>query len=440
MKNLCINRLFAAWLGLVISVLFMGCCPTSVNTGGLKDSQDYLQAPEKDMQWWRDAKFGLFVHWGPVSLKGTEVSWSRGGERRCFFREGTGKIPVEEYDNLYKRFNPTSFDADQWVRIAKNAGMKYLVFTTKHHDGFCMFDSKLTDYKITNAPFKRDIVRELADACHKGGIGLGFYYSPADWHHPDFRNGPKRHARYLRYMHGQLDELCSKYGQVDVIWFDDVISPRGVRYKLWDAKNLFKLIRRRQPHVLINNRCGLRADFDTPEEKIGEFQIDRPWESCMTIGTQWSWKPEDSIKSLERCIRMLVRAAGGDGNLLLNVGPTPDGRIEQRQAERLEEIGRWLRKYGESIYNTRGGPFEPCAWGASTYRDNTIYLHFLKWNGQTMLLPPIPQKITAVSVLTGGTAAVKQSGYGIEISLPKEHCNPIDTIIKLQLDEPVSQM
>jgi len=382
------------------------------------------------MQWFRDDKFGLFIHWGPVSLKGTEIGWSRGGERRGRNDKHPGAIPVEEYDNLYKEFNPTAFNANEWVGIAKSAGMKYLVFTTKHHDGFCEFDSKLTDYKITNSPFGRDVVAELAKACHANGMRLGFYYSPPDWHHPDYRTA--NHARYIEYMHGQIRELLSNYGKVDVLWFDGL----GGTAKDWDSERLFAMIHKLQPDILINNRCGLPGDYDTPEQKIGEYRTDRVWETCMTLGTQWAWKPDDQIKSLKECIQILVRTVGGDGNLLLNVGPMPDGRIEPRQVERLREIGEWLSRYGESIYRTRGGPFRPGTWGASTRRGDTIYLHILSWEGHSVRLPPIQRRIVSSTVLTGGIAIIDQGDDGIEITLPPVYRNSADTIVMLRLDGP----
>jgi len=404
------------------------CSDKQISISNLKGSEDYLKAGEQDVQKWRDMKFGLFVHWGPVSLKGTEIGWSRGGERRGRNDKSTGSIPVEVYDNLYKQFNPVKFDAEQWIQMAKDAGMKYLVFTSKHHDGFSMFDSKLTDYKISNSPFKRDVVAELADACHKGGLKLGYYYSPVDWYHPDYRT--ENHTRYIEFMHGQLREICSNYGKIDIIWFDGL----GGTAKDWDSENLFKMIRQLQPNVIINNRAGLPADHDTPEQRIGKFQNDRPWETCMTICRQWAWKPNDQMKSFKQCIQTLVKTVGGDGNLLFNVGPMPDGRIEPRQVERLKEMGAWLKKYGQSIYGTRGGPFKPGAWGASTYKGNAVYVHVLNWSGDKLILSPIPKKIVAGSVLTGGEASIRQTNEAIEISVPKPDRHEIDTIIKLQLD------
>jgi len=386
---------------------------------------------EGRLEWWREAKFGLFIHWGPVSLKGTEIGWSRGGERRG--REGKGPIPVEVYDNLYKQFNPVKFNAKEWVAIAKAAGMKYLVFTTKHHDGFCMFDTKHTSYKITRSPFKRDVVAELAKACHESAIKLGFYYSPPDWCHPDYRT--ENHARYIDYLHGQLVELCSNYGRVDIIWFDGL----GGKAEDWDSQNLFKIIRQLQPQVIINNRAGLPGDHDTPEQRVGRFQPHRAWESCITLCRQWAWKPNDRMKSLKECIDILVLCVGGDGNLLLNVGPMPTGEIEPRQVARLKEIGAWLKRWGEAIYATRGGPFRPGAWGATTYRGNKVYVHILDWPQPTVMLPPIQSKIVSSSVLTGGTAMVNQTDKRIEISVPPSHRQELDTIVVLELDGPARE-
>jgi alpha-L-fucosidase len=424
-------RSFGIYLGLVLCLL-TACSTKQAKANSSETSKDYLKAGEQDMQAWREMKFGLFIHWGPVSLKGTEIGWSRGGERRG--TGGTGQIPFKEYDNLYKKFNPVKFNADEWVQLAKDAGMKYLVFTSKHHDGFSMFDSKHTDYKITNSPFKRDVVKELSDACHKAGVKLGYYYSPVDWYHPDYRT--ENHSKYIKFMHNQIRQLCTKYGSLDIMWFDGL----GGSAKDWDSENLFKMIRKLQPNIIINNRAGLAADHDTPEQRIGKFQHDRAWETCMTICRQWAWKPNDQMKSLKQCIQTFVSVVGGDGNLLFNVGPMPDGRIEPRQVDRLREMGVWLSKYGNSIYGTRGGPFKTGSWGASTNKGKTIYIHVFNWDGDTITLPPIPKKIIASSVLAGGTATVKQTEEAIEISVPKASQQELDTIIALKLDGPANEI
>lgn len=409
--------------------------------------------PQSDLpsrlDWWRAARFGLFIHWGPVSLAGTEIGWSRGGERRGFYRGGSGDVPVEVYDNLYKEFNPVLFDAAEWVQIAQDAGMGYMVFTSKHHDGFVNFDTALTDYKITSpaSPFGRDIVRELSDAARSADLPFGCYYSQPDWRHPDYRN--ENHQRYLDYFHAQVAELCSNYGELAVLWFDgleehfihadEVEKFRDVEVypsaEIWNSEPLFQKIRELQPNILINNRCGMRADFDTPEQMIGGFQDQRPWESCITICKQWAWKPDDILKSFEECIHTLARVVGGDGNLLLNVGPMPDGRIEPRQVERLREIGGWLERYGESIYATRGGPFRPGPWGASTHKNDAIYLHILAWPEETLTLPPLAQKVGDAVLLTGGDLAITQSDDGIRISVPPADRDSVNTLVRLTVNE-----
>jgi len=425
------RRAFAFFVLALMSVAFFSEPVAAVQSSVPGETQEEFDAR---MAWWRQARFGFFIHWGPVSLMGTEIGWSRGGERRG--TGGTGEIPVEVYDNLYTRFNPAQFDADEWVRIAKDAGMKYLVFTSKHHDGFVNFDSALTDYKITSpkSPFGRDIVAELAEACHRGGLRVGFYYSPPDWHHPDYRT--ENHQRYIEYLHGQIEEICTKYGKIDILWFDGL----GGKAEDWDSENLFKLIRKLQPEIIINNRAGVLADHDTPEQKIGSFQLDRPWETCMTLCRQWAWKPNDTMKSLEECIQTLVRVAGGDGNLLFNVGPMPNGRVEPRQVERLKEMGQWLEKYGESVYGTRGGPFKPGSWGASTRKENRVYVHVFEWPGESLVLPAIEAGIVTSLVLGGGEAKVAQDEKNLVIEVPAQNRLAIDTVVVLETDRPAMEI
>ena len=321
---------------------------------------------EQKLEEWKDARFGMFIHWGPVSLKGTEIGWSRGRE-----------IPIEEYDNLYKKFNPANFDANAWVSVAKAAGMKYIVLTTKHHDGFCLWNTRQTDFNIMNSPLHRDVVKELAEACKKQGIAFGTYYSTTDWHHPDFPltspggtvTRPKSDLEaYTTYLKKEVAELLLNYGPLYVLWFDVPQKFDAVR-----GQGVIDFVRTIQPDIIINNRTGAKGDFDTPEQRVGGFQVDRPWESCITIANQWAWKPNDPIKSLEQCLHTLIRTAGGDGNLLFNVGPMPDGRIEPSQVDRLKEMGKWMEKYGNTIYETRGGPFKPTDWGVSTRKGNKIF-------------------------------------------------------------------
>ncbi|MBM3880334.1 MAG: hypothetical protein FJ387_11560 [Verrucomicrobia bacterium] len=397
------------------------------------------------LQWWTEARFGLFIHWGPVSLKGTEIGWSRGAQ-----------VPTGEYDALYRAFNPAQFDARAWARVAREAGMKYLIFTSKHHDGFCMWDTRFTDYNIMRTPFGRDVIQELAAACRAEGIRFCTYHSICDWYHPDYPLGspggrtakPNPHMdRYNQYLKNQLAELIQNYGPLGILWFD------GEWEKPWSAErgvDLYQHVRRLQPDIIVNNRVGVGrhgmeggtaagafgGDYDTPEQRIGKFQMDRPWESCITICRQWAWKPDDPMKSLRECLQTLIACAGGDGNLLLNVGPMPSGEIEPRQVARLQEMGAWLRQYGASVYGTRGGPFKPGRWGASTRQGNTIYLHVFQWPEANLTLPPLSRTITACEVLTGGQAEFQQTQEALIVSVRPEDRDAIDTLIRLTLDGP----
>lgn len=409
---------------LLISLLFFGVV-------ALTEAQTVQKKPignEQKIEEWKDARFGMFIHWGPVSLKGTEIGWSRGRE-----------IPVEEYDNLYKQFNPEKFNADDWVSVAKAAGMKYIVLTTKHHDGFCLWDTRQTDHNIMNSPFKRDVVKELAEACRKQGIQFGTYYSTCDWHHPDFPltspGGSKAREKsdldaYTTYLKKQVAELLVNYGPLYVLWFDVPQKFDAVR-----GQSVIDFAHQIQPDIIINDRTGAKGDFDCPEQRIGGFQNTRPWETCMTIARQWAWKPNDDVKSLEQCLQTLIRTAGGDGNLLFNVGPKPDGTIEPLQVERLKGMGEWLQKYGNTIYESRGGPFKPTDWGVSTRKGNSIYLHILKWTGNSpkIIIPDVGIEIKSCRMPQGGNAKLTKLDKGYSVEFAEKDLKPINTIIELEL-------
>jgi len=431
----------------ILSAIFTFGCSASVFAQTSQPAKGYLKADPVDVQWFREAKLGMFVCWGPVTLTGKEIGWSRGEPtwgRRPGVLGGKGETPIEVYDNLYKKWTPDKFDARNWVRVAKDAGAKYMIFLVKHHDGYCLYDTKLTDYKSTSpeSAWQVDVMKQTADACHEANLKLVVYYSQPDWHHPDYLS--RQHDRYITYLHGQIRELLTGYGRIDGLWFDGErpVGRNPPKYDyggpaLWGAEKLFKIARTLQPHLIINDRCNLPGDFDTPEQRVGKFQTDRPWESCITLGTQWSWKPDDQLKSLKKCIEILVRCAGGGGNLALNTNPMPDGQIEPRQAKRFREIGQWLGKYGKSIYATRGGPFKPGPWGASTHKQKTIYVHILEGENDTITLPATKQKIIGSSLLTGGNVKVTQSEKGIEISVPANDRHKLDTIVVLQTDIPI---
>ncbi|MCU0786404.1 MAG: alpha-L-fucosidase, partial [Verrucomicrobia bacterium] len=300
------------------------------------------------------------------------------------------------------------------------------------------------DYNIMNTPLHRDVVKELAAACKKQGIVFGTYYSTCDWYNTNWpATSPGGNVKrekfdldaYEKYLQGQITELIKNYGPLLTIW-NDVPNHKGVNFGKRGAETI-KLVRSLQPDILINNRTGDGGDYDTPEQKIGKFQMDRPWESCMTVSAHnvWAWGGEqDGVKSVSACLGMLIRAAGGDGNLLLNVGPRPDGVIDPAQANLLKQIGAWLAKNGESIYGTRGGPWKPSKEIVSTRKGKTIYIHVLKWPDGPITLPNLPAKIVRAELLNGGKAKFSQTEAGIEISVARKKRDATDTILALQLD------
>jgi alpha-L-fucosidase len=395
---------------------------------------EYIYGPPENLEWFREAKFGVMIHWGPVSLTGEELSWSRRASRpgqddaESPVLDGGRTVPVDTYDRLYESFNPTLFDADAWMDLFRRAGAGYIVFVTKHHDGFCMFDSRLTEYKITNSPYGRDITAEIADACRRAGLKLGFYYSQPDWRHPDYR--ARTHERYIPYLHGHVHELCLGYGPVDLFWFDGL----NWRVQDWDSVNLFRMIRHLQPQAIINNRSALAGDFDVYEQEVGYIETVRAWETCMTMGSQWSYKPGDQLKPASELIGTLLRVAGSGGNFLLNVGPRPDGTIDPPQAERLEQIGEWLGRYGESVHATRAGPFRPKGWGVATHRENRVYLHVLDDESTRLDLPDIGRNIRQAELITGGSVKTTRSGGRIWVELSPLPSLPPPWTVRLELD------
>jgi len=387
------------------------------------------------LQEFQDLKFGMFVHWGPVSLKGTEIGWSRGRE-----------VAIEEYDNLYKQFNPIDFDAEEWIGILKEAGMKYFVITSRHHDGFSIWPTEYSDYNISKTPYKKDVLMAMKEACEKQGVLFGTYYSICDWKHPDYPMGsPGGKTRkesgdmekFVPFIKGQTKELIKKYN-TKILWFD------GEWEEPWTHEmglDLYDYLKDLDENILINNRVdkgrkGMEGitiskeyagDFATPEQRVGTYDIENPWESCITICRQWAWKPNDKMKSLEECLFTLIKTVGGGGNLLFNVGPMPDGRIEPRQVERLKEMGNWLKKNGEAIFKTRGGPYKPNEWMASTRKGNKIYVHLMNYTEKVLVLP-LPEEIGIkdCSILNGEQLKFSRIGNKLEIKIPEN--NMIDVV------------
>jgi alpha-L-fucosidase len=366
---------------------------------------------DKRMAWWRNAKFGLFIHWGIYSVPAGE--WNGKTNYAEWIRE-QAHIPLNVYDNFVKEFNPVKFNAEQWVKMAKEAGMKYIVITSKHHDGFCMFDSKYTDFDIMSTPYHKDILKSLTTAAHKAGIRIGFYYSIMDWHHPDYlprrsweKDRPTEGAdfsRYVQYMKNQLRELLTNYGEISVLWFDGQWEDWNSNY----GKEIYNYVRSLQPNIIINNRVragniGMEGasnpnetdgDFETPEQEIpatGLPGVD--WETCMTMNDHWGYnKNDNNWKTTEDLIRKLVDIASKGGNFLLNVGPTSEGLFPTIAVERLKGIGEWMKVNGKSIYGTTAGPFKDLSWGRCTQIEikggTRLFFHVFDWPADGKLTVP----------------------------------------------------
>ncbi|HEY7057811.1 MAG TPA: alpha-L-fucosidase [Vicinamibacterales bacterium] len=398
-------------------------------------------------EWFQDARFGMFIHWGVYSVLG-DGEWVMNNR----------KIPIADYEKLPAFFNPTEFDAAQWVSMAKAAGMKYITITSKHHDGFAMFDSKVSDWDIVDrTPYKRDVLKALAEECRKQGLKLFFYYSQLDWHHPDYyprgRTGQDagrpdhgNFETYLQYMDAQLRELLTNYGEIGGIWFDGWWDRPDAD---WHLDRTYSLIHQLQPQALVGSNHHRRPnpgeDFqmfekDLPGGRTAEFNKDSeigtlPLETCETMNGAWGFNITDRrYKSTRDLIRYLVRAAGSNANFLLNVGPMPNGKIQPEFVTRLSEMGAWLAKNGEAIYGTRGGPIAPHPWGVTTHKGNRIYVHVLESQDQALLIPGLTPRVRAAKLLAGGAAVeFTQTDSGVILKLPAS-LDPIDTIVTLDLE------
>ena len=411
--------------------------------------------------WYRKAKFGMFIHWGPYSQASVEASWP-------IMRPKPGEITEAVYRALPQTFNPTKFDPHAFVDLARLAGQEYMVFTTKHHDGFCMFDSSYTDYKITNTPYGKDIVAQLAKACGEDGMPLGFYYSPPDMHHPGFRDTTKlasenwhgepqrpEWSSYLQYMQLQLRELLSRYGPVVLIWFDGLNDQ-----KKYDGEHVIEMIHQLQSATLVNDRIGVDADYETPEQFIptaiptkgikltgidpsvsGKLKntVPRPedfrlWETCMTINNTWAYNKNDhDFKSEQTLIRGLVEVASRGGNFLLNVGPQPDGQIQPEFQQRLHAIGDWLTLNGDSIYGTTYGPVQGVASLRTTSNDKTIFVHVFDWPVPTCEIAGIEARILSARLLANGKPLTFRQAEGkLTIDIPAQAPDPNVSVIALK--------
>ncbi len=407
---------------------------------------------QKRIEWWREARFGMFIHWGVYSIpgRGEWVQWSE-------------QIPRTEYAKLMEQFNPDHFNAEKWAQTAKDAGMKYVVLTARHHDGFALFDDPGSDFTAVKSAAHRDFIADYTKAVRDAGLGVGLYYSPLDWRFPGFffpdlylDNALALREQYRR----QMAELATHYGKLDILWFDgggnEWLGFGGVhsngkwqdrprdqpytgRFDWQDAEEV-GMLREKQPSIIINDRTDAPADFRSREGDgaLGKFDNRTPFELCTTIVEgAWGYQKGAKVKPLPHLIQLLVSAAGRDGNFILNVGPRPDGEIDPPQVERLHQIGAWLKQNGESIYGTRGGPWLPGDYGVATHKGKIVYVHVLKVpEDRTLQLPNLPTRIVNMTDMSGNAVSYSQDRHMVSINLPSAGNDVVDVIIKVELVEP----
>jgi alpha-L-fucosidase len=363
---------------------------------------------EQRMRWWHEAKFGMFIHWGLYSVIG-QHEWAMEVEG----------VPIPQYEKLAKHFQPKPNAAREWARLAKRSGQKYMVMTSKHHEGFCLFDTKLTNYCAPKQGPGRDLAAEFVEAARAEGLRVGFYYSLMDWHHPDGARCATDEAarkRFVEYTHGLIRELMTNYGKIDVLWYD-VDWP--LTPEQWESERMNKMVFELQPDIVLNNRNGLPGDFSTPEQHIQASEAGRAWETCMTLNDSWGYqRADDSWKSPKTVARNLATCARGGGNYLLNIGPKPDGSVPQESVRILETVGQWLGRNGQSIYGTERGKLSSGNFTEYTRRGNTLYVHVYYWPGQTPAAEWTsffkPQSVVAV----GGLQAKVQSARLLKTGAP----------------------
>jgi alpha-L-fucosidase len=441
------HSLFRLW-PTVLAIVFV--CATAGIWPRDEGQEAYLPtAANLDSRaWFQDAKFGMFIHWGVYSILG-DGEWVM--ENRQINRKDYAKLP--------SFFNPTKFDPAAWVALAKASGMKYITVTSKHHDGFAMFDSQLTDWNVVaRTPYGKDVIGMLAAECHKQGIKLFFYYSQLDWHSNDYfpRGQTGRTAgrpesgdwkAYVNFMDGQLRELLTNYGEIAGIWFDGMWDKPEAD---WNAARTYSLIHQLQPRALVGSNHHKDPfpgeDFqmfekDLPGKHTTGFNPDQgvsqlPLETAETMNESWGFRLTDArYKSTADLVRYFVRAAGMNANFLLNVGPMPNGEMQPEFVQRLSELGNWTQHYGESIYGTRGGPIASGSWGVTTQRGETVYVHVLDWDGPVLALPTMPRTVRAAKLLRDGTKVefniLKE---GLVLKLPEARAEEVDRVIVLELE------
>ena len=345
------------------------------------------------MQWWHDAKFGMFIHFGLYSLLGRH-EWAMENEA----------IPVKEYEKLAKQFNPKPNCSRDWARLAKQAGQKYMVMTTKHHEGFCHFNSKLTDYCAPKQAAGRDLVKEFVENVRAEGLTPGFYYSLMDWHHPDGARCATDEAarrRFVDYIHGQIHELMTNYGKIGVLWYD---VPWPLEAKGWESEKMNRMVFDLQPQIIVNNRNKLQGDFSTPEQRIQAETGGRAWESCMTMNDSWGYQTtDDDWKTPKTIVRNLITCARDGGNYLLNIGPKGDGSIPEQSVQIMQAVGKWMEGNGQSIYKGEPCSVKRSAFANFTRTGNMLYIHAYFWPGSELNIAGLRTKVKSAKLLRSGT-------------------------------------
>ncbi len=381
---------------------------------------------ERRMKWWHEARFGMFIHWGLYSVLGRH-EWVMEDEA----------IPVADYEQLAKRFKPRPNAAREWARLAKQAGQKYMVMTTKHHEGFCNFDTKLTNYCAPKQGPGRDLVKEYVEAARAEGLRVGFYYSLMDWHHPDgarCATDEQARRRFVDYTHGLIHELMSNYGKVDVLWYD-VAWPLDAQG--WESEKMNEMVFKLQPDIIVNNRNKLEGDFATPEQRI-QAENNKAWESCMTMNDSWGYqKTDDDWKSPKTVVRNLVTCARDTGNYLLNIGPKPDGSVPEESVRILTSVGKWMDRNGQSIYRTDKCQPRRSNYAGFTRNGNTLYMHNHFWPGEVATIGGMMTKVKSARLLaTGKEVKVEQDKFRVRfMGLPATAPDDPVTTIAIECEE-----
>ncbi len=392
--------------------LGMGAQAPAAQPSPTPTDQKQIATREARMAWWHEAKFGMFIHWGLYSIIG-QHEW---------VKEHEG-VPIPQYEILAKHFHPKPNAARDWARLAKRAGQKYMVMTTKHHEGFCNWDTKLTDYNAMKQGPGRDLVREYVEAARAEGLRVGFYYSLMDWHHPDgaiCKTDEAARRRFVDYTHGLIRELLTNYGKIDVLWYD-VSWPLTAAQ--WESERMNEMVFELQPDIIVNNRNGLEGDFATPEQRIEASAAGRAWESCMTLNNSWGFNhADDQWKTPKTIVDNLITCARGGGNYLLNIGPEPDGSVPPASIEVLEAVGRWMDTNGKTIYGSERGTLNADASCNYSRKGNTLYVHVYNWPGHTLAAEWLDFYKPEVVVAIGGlkpkvlSARVLKTGKKVEFT------------------------